>query len=152
MGAWRVNGNLSVSRAIGDAKEKVFVVGQADVATFDLEGNEDYLVVACDGIWDVVDGPELVECVSSHLQSASGSKPTVARALIQFAVSEGSGDNMTAIVVYFKGFKAAQAEEAPPPTTTGTDSTTTTTSSSQSCENEDKLPPPSGESPNKSVT
>lgn len=105
MGAWRVNGNLSVSRAIGDAKDKLLVIGEADVETFDLDGTEDYLVVACDGVWDVVSEEEAVKCVSSHLSRKGGSKATVAEALVRFAKSEGSGDNMTAIVVYFKGFQ-----------------------------------------------
>ncbi len=104
MGAWRVNGNLSVSRAIGDAKEKKFVVSDADVESVDLDGSEEYLVVACDGVWDVLNGEEVVECVKNHLASPSGSKQTVARALVEFAKSEGSGDNMTCIVVFFKGF------------------------------------------------
>lgn len=114
MGVWRVNGNLSVSRAIGDAKEKQFVIGEADVATFDLQGNEDYLVVACDGVWDVSSGEEVSQCVTSHLASSAGSRQTVARALVQFAKAEGSGDNMTAIVVYFKGFKGGQEESCDP--------------------------------------
>jgi protein phosphatase 1E len=105
MGAWRVNGNLSVSRAIGDAKDKQFVIGEADVATFDLDGSEDYLVVACDGIWDVLNGEEVIQCVGKHLSSDTGCRQTVAQALVQFAKAEGSRDNMTAIVVYFKGFK-----------------------------------------------
>ena len=118
MGAWRVNGNLSVSRAIGDAKDKPLVIGEADVETFDLDGTEDYLVVACDGVWDVVSEEEAVKCVTSHLSSEKGSKATVAEALVKFAKSEGSGDNMTAIVVYFKGFqspeppKESQSQEA----------------------------------------
>ena len=104
VGAWRVNGNLSVSRAIGDAKDKKFVIGEADVSTFELDGSEDYLVVACDGVWDVLSGEEVVTCVKTHLSTPSGSKQTVAKALVDFAKSEGSGDNMTVIVVYFKGF------------------------------------------------
>lgn len=104
MGAWRVNGNLSVSRAIGDAKQKHLVVGDADVDVYDLDGTEDYLVVACDGVWDVLDGEEVVKCVDSHLASPGGSKHTVAQAITEFARSEGSGDNMTTIVVFFNGF------------------------------------------------
>lgn len=104
MGAWRVNGNLSVSRAIGDAKDKLFVIGEADVSTFDLDGTEDYMVVACDGLWDVLSGQEVVECVDSHLANPDGTKLTVAQSLVMLAKSEGSGDNITAIVVFFKGF------------------------------------------------
>lgn len=104
MGAWRVNGNLSVSRAIGDAKDKAFVIGEADVSSFELDGSEDYLVVACDGLWDVLNGEEVVECVKSHLAKPQAKRHTVAESLVNLAKSEGSGDNITAIVVYFKGF------------------------------------------------
>lgn len=104
MGAWRVNGNLSVSRAIGDPNDKKYITGEADVRSFDLEGTEDYLVVACDGVWDVVSGDELTECVRTHL-SKGGTRNTVAKAIIEFARSEGSGDNMTAIVVFFSSFQ-----------------------------------------------
>ena len=120
MGAWRVNGNLSVSRAIGDAKDKKFVVGEADVSTFDLTGNEDYMVVACDGVWDVLNGEEVVQCVAAHLATPTGSKQAVAKALVECAKNEGSNDNITVIVVYFKGFKGDQpigaTESCDPPT------------------------------------
>ena len=33
LGAWRVNGNLSVSRAIGDAKDKKFITAVADTVS-----------------------------------------------------------------------------------------------------------------------
>ena len=81
IGAWRVNGTLAVSRAIGDSKEKKFVVGDADVSTIELDGTEDYLVVACDGIWDVVNGEEMVECIQQHFLSG-GSKNNAAKAVV----------------------------------------------------------------------
>lgn len=99
IGTWRVNGNLSVSRAIGDVKDKKYVIGEGDVSHTPLTGKEDYLVVACDGIWDVVDDQELVECIGKHL-SKGNERHTSAKALIEFARSEGSGDNMTAIIVF----------------------------------------------------
>jgi len=99
IGVWRVNGNLSVSRAIGDANDKKYVIGEPDVKAVELDASEDYLVLACDGVWDVVNGEELVECVRQH-QTGGGSRPTTAKAIIDFAKSEGSGDNMTCIVVF----------------------------------------------------
>lgn len=99
IGTWRVNGNLSVSRAIGDAKDKKYVIGEGDVSHTTMTGTEDYLVVACDGIWDVVDDQELVECIGSHFAKGR-EKHAAARALVEFAKSEGSGDNMTAIIVF----------------------------------------------------
>lgn len=37
-GAWRVNGSLSVSRAIGDAEHKPYISGEPDTEELDLEG------------------------------------------------------------------------------------------------------------------
>ena len=53
-GAWRVNGVLSVARAIGDRKLKQWVIGRPDVAEFELTGSQEYLVLGCDGLWDVL--------------------------------------------------------------------------------------------------
>ena len=39
-GAWRVNGSLSVSRAIGDAEHKPYISGEPDVEEYNLEGNK----------------------------------------------------------------------------------------------------------------
>ena len=63
-GAWRVNGVLSVARAIGDIKLKKWVIGTPDTAEFDLTGEEDFILLACDGLWDVMDHAKVVEFVS----------------------------------------------------------------------------------------
>ena len=63
-GAWRVNGVLSVARAIGDRKLKQWVIGRPDVAEFDLTDSQEYLVLGCDGLWDVLT-PEKVSIVRS---------------------------------------------------------------------------------------
>ena len=112
MGAWRVNGSLSVSRAIGDAKEKKYIIGEADVAEIDLDGSEDFLVVACDGIWDVVNGSELIECVEKHFRNG-GSKNDTAKAIVEFARDEGSQDNLTAIVIFFQNYKPPSPDPKP---------------------------------------
>ncbi|CAB3255269.1 unnamed protein product [Arctia plantaginis] len=53
-GTWRVNGQLAVSRAIGDAQYKPYVTARPEIATVELDGDEDFVVVACDGLWDFV--------------------------------------------------------------------------------------------------
>ena len=68
-------------------------------------------MVACDGIWDVVDDQELVECIKNHLAKGN-ERHTTARALIEFAKSEGSGDNMTAIVVFLNAPPSLPPAEA----------------------------------------
>ncbi|XP_028323091.1 protein phosphatase 1E [Gouania willdenowi] len=71
-GTWRVNGSLSVSRAIGDSEHKPYICGDADHNVFPLDGSEDYLILACDGFWDTVSPDEAVRVVSDHLQENAG--------------------------------------------------------------------------------
>lgn len=111
MGAWRVNGNLSVSRAIGDGPDKKFVTSDCDVVCHELDGTEDYIVIACDGLWDVLNGDEVMRCVYNYL-SGGGSKPGVAKAIVEAACKEGSTDNITVVVIFFSSF---QLVEPPPP-------------------------------------
>ena len=122
IGTWRVNGNLSVSRAIGDVKDKKYVIGEGDVSRTVMTGSEEYLVVACDGVWDVVDDQELVECIRGHL-SKGNERHTTAKALVEFARSEGSGDNITAIIVFLNTAPTTPPSQPSPSTATETAAT-----------------------------
>ncbi|XP_066996161.1 protein phosphatase 1E [Anabrus simplex] len=71
-GSWRVNGQLAVSRAIGDADYKPYVTAEPDVRAVDLTGNEDFLVLACDGLWDFVTEEEAVAAVYDQVRQNPG--------------------------------------------------------------------------------
>nr|XP_019941181.1 PREDICTED: protein phosphatase 1E isoform X2 [Paralichthys olivaceus] len=101
-GTWRVNGSLSVSRAIGDSEHKPYICGDADHGIFPLDGSEDYLILACDGFWDTVNSDEAVRVVSDHLQENSGDTTMVAHKLVASARDAGSSDNITVIVVFLR--------------------------------------------------
>ncbi|KAM9455432.1 protein phosphatase 1E [Clarias gariepinus] len=108
-GTWRVNGSLSVSRAIGDSEHKPYICGDADHAVFPLDGTEDYLILACDGFYDTVCPEEAVRVVSDHLQENNGDTAMVAHKLVASARDAGSSDNITVIVVFLRD------PRAPPP-------------------------------------
>ncbi|CAK7221858.1 Protein phosphatase 2C 2 [Sporothrix curviconia] len=68
----RVNGNLALSRAIGDFEfkksaelppEQQIVTACPDVTVHDLGDNDEFLVIACDGIWDCQSSQAVVEFV-----------------------------------------------------------------------------------------
>ncbi|XP_078539710.1 protein phosphatase 1E isoform X2 [Lissotriton helveticus] len=101
-GAWRVNGSLSVSRAIGDAEHKPYICGEADSASTVLDGSEDYLILACDGFYDTVIPDEAVKVVSDHLKENNGDSSMVAHKLVASARDAGSSDNITVIVVFLR--------------------------------------------------
>lgn len=68
----RVNGNLALSRAIGDFEfkqnfgleaEKQIVTADPEIISHDVTGEEEFLVLACDGIWDCLSNQEVVDFV-----------------------------------------------------------------------------------------
>ncbi|CAG5128627.1 unnamed protein product [Candidula unifasciata] len=102
LGVWRVNGNISVSRAIGDAPFKPYVSSDADAIRIPLTGEEEYLVLACDGLWDVLTPSQVTNIVYKHSKSSSGGTRNVAVELVSAARDSGSSDNISVVVVLFK--------------------------------------------------
>lgn len=101
LGTWRVNGMLSLSRAIGDANFKPHISGEPGIESLHLDGTEDYFVLACDGLWDVLEPHDLPKLVSDHMDSTSDNRSTVAETLVKYARGEGSADNISVVVVFF---------------------------------------------------
>ena len=59
-------GRLGVSRAFGDKSLKPLVVADPDVLTVTLEDGDDFVVLACDGLWDVAGIDTVAELVHTH--------------------------------------------------------------------------------------
>lgn len=53
-GAWRVHGILTVSRSIGDAHLKQWVVAEPETTVLPLTADMEFLVLASDGLWEEV--------------------------------------------------------------------------------------------------
>ena len=113
-GVARVNGNLSLSRAIGDLQYKgndslgrheQVVTAEPDVTKTELSDGDSFLLLACDGVWDVLTNQGAADVVSRQL--AAGKTPgEAAAALLDACLSpdpratRGAGcDNMTAAVI-----------------------------------------------------
>ncbi|PWN35599.1 PP2C-domain-containing protein [Meira miltonrushii] len=99
----RVNGVLAVTRSLGDAAMKDFVVGAPYTTETTLSDQDSFLIVACDGLWDVADDQDAVDLIRDE------EDPQVAAArLLQHALSNFSTDNTSVMVVRF----ACNAEAA----------------------------------------
>jgi len=97
-GVWRVCGSLAVSRAFGDARFRQYITADPEIVVLDLKGDEEFLVLACDGLWDVMN----TQAVGTFLsQYSGGNKNGMTDCLVQHARSLGSTDNITACVVIF---------------------------------------------------
>lgn len=65
----RVNGVLAISRALGDhlLKENDIVSAEPYVHSTELQSDDSYIILACDGVWDVMTDQEAVEFVNDKL-------------------------------------------------------------------------------------
>eukprot|EP01135_Chromosphaera_perkinsii_P005305 Nk52_evm2s337 gene=Nk52_evmTU2s337 len=100
-GAWRVNGVLAVARAIGDRNLKQYVIGDPDFSTYEIQGGELGFVLACDGLWDVIDEASLHEFVDGYRKDHNG-LDGVCAALVKEAMDLGSADNISAVFLEVK--------------------------------------------------
>ncbi|MGB8367062.1 MAG: PP2C family protein-serine/threonine phosphatase, partial [Candidatus Babeliales bacterium] len=96
-GCWRVNG-LAVSRSIGDRNhKKVGVIATPDTYEIDTQKG-DIVVLACDGVFDVMSNQEVVNFVNKKFDQQEN--PTsIARALVSEAYNKNSRDNISALIV-----------------------------------------------------
>ncbi|HLJ31243.1 MAG TPA: PP2C family protein-serine/threonine phosphatase [Candidatus Babeliales bacterium] len=102
-GVWRVNG-LAVSRSVGDAICKQQGIGQIiakpEYVTRTLNPENHFMVMASDGLWDVMSNEQAVALVNKALQNGK-SLNTIAQMLQDGAIKQGSGDNITVCVIQF---------------------------------------------------
>lgn len=104
-GTWRVGGVLAMSRAFGNRMLKQFVVAEPEIQDLDINEEFEVLVLASDGLWDVVPNEDAVA-----LAQLEEEPEAAARKLTETAFTRGSADNITCIVVKFHHQKANPAD------------------------------------------
>ncbi|KAJ6239154.1 phosphatase 2c [Anaeramoeba flamelloides] len=93
----RVDGILAVSRALGDGylKNKISPVPQ--INSFQLSSTDSFIILACDGVWDVLSDPVAVEIVSEEIDPQKAAKR-----LRDEAYNHGSTDNISVITIFLQ--------------------------------------------------
>ncbi|OZJ05417.1 hypothetical protein BZG36_02020 [Bifiguratus adelaidae] len=93
----RVNGVLAVTRSLGDSTMKEFVVGNPYTTETELKDSDPFLILACDGLWDVCEDQEAVDLI------ADIEDPQVAsQKLLDHAIANFSTDNLSVMVIKFE--------------------------------------------------
>lgn len=96
-GTWRVAGILAVSRAFGDRPLKTYIVANPYTTVIEeLTEAHEYLILASDGVWDVITNEEAVQIVRQQ-----GEPQKAASLLTTVASNRGSTDNISCIVIRF---------------------------------------------------
>mmetsp|Transcript_20330 Transcript_20330/g.68928 ORF Transcript_20330/g.68928 Transcript_20330/m.68928 type:complete len:395 (+) Transcript_20330:58-1242(+) len=104
----RVNGVLAVSRALGDyvyksnealSTHEQLVSCCPETRRRPRENADEFIIVACDGIWEKVSNEQAVAFVRAAWQSGEHDAAQIARRLVEWSMLSGSTDNMTCCVV-----------------------------------------------------
>ncbi|KAG2924408.1 hypothetical protein PC114_g4505 [Phytophthora cactorum] len=117
---YRVNGELAVSRAIGDidykgealskyeywafpeGHDRVFhgdlVISVPECQEIEITPEFDFLILACDGLWDTIKSKEAVKYVADRLNEGYSAKQA-SQSLANLAIRSGSSDNVSVVIV-----------------------------------------------------
>mmetsp|Transcript_13371 Transcript_13371/g.25255 ORF Transcript_13371/g.25255 Transcript_13371/m.25255 type:complete len:446 (-) Transcript_13371:64-1401(-) len=116
---YRINGNLNLSRSIGDLQykkradlpqEEQMICSTPDLLVETRSPQDEFLVVACDGIWDVKSNAQVCDFVKKGL-SKKRQLGLIIEDLLNDCITANpketcglGADNMTCIIVKFKEF------------------------------------------------
>lgn len=122
----RVNGSLNLSRALGDLEykqntelpaEAQMVTASPEVRKERLQEDDEFLILACDGIWDVLTNQEAVDFVRERLLMGKSPREIAEEACDRCLAPDTSGcgkgcDNMSIIVVVLQNSELARKVKA----------------------------------------
>jgi len=91
-----VANGIGVARAFGDFPMRPAIGTEPYYSNRKISPGDKYLVLACDGIWDVLTNQNAADIVSKHATKSLG---FAAHTLRGWAYSLGSGDDLSVIVV-----------------------------------------------------
>lgn len=103
----RVDGELAVSRSLGDfqfkqediSPEQYKVTANPEVRIETRRSDDEFIVLACDGIWDVMENDEVIKEVTSYCTLLGEDNPMLmCEELMQTCLDKHSRDNMSVII------------------------------------------------------
>ncbi|KAL0331099.1 UNVERIFIED_CONTAM: protein phosphatase 2C 51 [Sesamum angustifolium] len=106
---WRVQGVLATSRSLGDRYLKPYVSCKPEVTVVRRSESDEFLIIATDGLFDVVSNETACEvvkkCLSGQIRRVASEETSASEAaatLAELAIAKGSRDNISVIIVQLK--------------------------------------------------
>ncbi|KAG0462740.1 hypothetical protein HPP92_021216 [Vanilla planifolia] len=102
---WRVGpAALQVTRSIGDGDLKPAVTAEPEIIETTLSADDEFLVMASDGLWDAVSNKEVISIINNTVKEPA----MCSKRLASEAIERGSKDNITVIVVFLRPVSTAE--------------------------------------------
>jgi len=118
VGPYRVQpGRLSVSRTIGDAEAKIpkyggvegIIIWEPDIKEFEITESWDFVILACDGIFDKMENMDVLNVIWDSINTNSGSIHQLTgywvESILRNSLANRTLDNITVVMVSFKSLK-----------------------------------------------
>mmetsp|Transcript_13762 Transcript_13762/g.20889 ORF Transcript_13762/g.20889 Transcript_13762/m.20889 type:complete len:507 (-) Transcript_13762:15-1535(-) len=117
--------NLSLSRAIGDKFAKPAISSEVDISMYPLKesGDNDFVILASDGLWDVMSSKECVDYINDRLnppraqvntmsalevqRQTFAKRKNMGRFVANEALKRGSSDNICVVIVWLNKSRAS---------------------------------------------
>jgi serine/threonine protein phosphatase PrpC len=108
--------DLSLSRAIGDRHAKPAVSGEVEISQYPVKEGDEFVIIASDGLWDVMSSQEAVDYVHQKLKYSNDSNEStrevdqawtrrhMSRFLANEAMDRGTGDNVCVLIMWLNDF------------------------------------------------
>lgn len=113
-----LNGVLSVSRALGDWDMKLPrgssspLIAEPEFQQTVITEDDEFLIIGCDGIWDVMTSQDAVSIVRRGLRRHDNPEQC-ARELVMEALRKNTFDNLTVIVICFSPLDHRESPPTP---------------------------------------
>lgn len=109
-GIYQLNEILSLSRAIGDAADKPYITAEPDMMILPMEGEDEFIILATDGLWDVFTSDDAVAFVQTIIREGL-SRDQVATRMVEKSFHRRSLDNVTVVIIWLDTPKASASSE-----------------------------------------
>lgn len=94
---------LAMSRAFGDYILKPIIISQPDYTKLPRTDDDQYIVIASDGLWDVIRTEDISPLIEDCKKFNNNSTPqSIAKYLVEVASARKSDDDITAMVIDLK--------------------------------------------------
>ena len=113
--------DLSVSRTIGDPKAKFKnlggfnnqIISTPEIFTFECNNSCDFIIMGCDGIFDMLSNNEIIDCAWYAIQNTDKDRRNdinlvsldICNMVIKNSMDKMSGDNLSVIVIGLEGLE-----------------------------------------------
>ena len=102
-----------MTRTLGDfAAKKIGLISKPEIQNIELTINDEFIVLACDGVWDVASSEQCTELIQELLEEGENDLGNICEEALDTCLERNSRDNMTLMLVAMPAIKFDKSRSA----------------------------------------